>query len=109
MECSVCLCSAPFVYVVLHLLYIRYGAQMIGGGARSSRACPVIGQQHVFFFLWFWTVDSGMMATGPANPNIQALSSALAVVIAQHASPPSTQPSGATTQPSGPYTERRQH
>ena len=40
------------------------------------------------------------MATGPANPNIQALSSALAVVIAQHASPPSTQPSGATTQPS---------
>ena len=42
---------------------------MIGGGARSSRACPVISQQHAFFFLlWFWTVDSGMMATGPANP-----------------------------------------
>ena len=74
---------------------------MIGGGARSSRACPVMSQQHaVFFPLWFWTVDSGMMATGPVNPNIQALSSALAVVIAQHASPPSTQPSGATTQPS---------
>ena len=83
---------------------------MIGGGARSSRACPAIGQQHAFFFfLWFWTVDSGMMATGPANPNIQALSSALAVVIAQHASPSSTQPFGATTQPSGPYTERRQY
>ena len=33
---------------------------MIGGGARSSRACPVISHQHAFFFfLWFWTVGVG--------------------------------------------------